>query len=94
MFKGSNKTTSNQLNPANQGIEGQASNRKNVMKRAKKSALQMAILVPLKFTICWTPHCIFILWDFIDSDSAKKLDNLVIQTILMIALLNSVLNPW
>ena len=69
------------------------SNRTNLMLKARRNALKMAIWIPLAFMVCWTPYAVIVIWYQIAAKSAEQMRPLLQQLLFMFVVLNSVVNP-
>ncbi|XP_054159631.1 adipokinetic hormone/corazonin-related peptide receptor variant I-like [Oppia nitens] len=63
------------------------------IERARTRTLRMTLIIVLAFVWCWTPYVFIVLLYQIDSETAKKLDKGLQNTLFMFAVSNSCVNP-
>uniref|UniRef100_A0ABD2XC43 G-protein coupled receptors family 1 profile domain-containing protein n=1 Tax=Trichogramma kaykai TaxID=54128 RepID=A0ABD2XC43_9HYME len=63
------------------------------IERARSRTLRMTIKIVVVFIFCWTPYITMSLWYVIDKQSAKEVDELLQESLFIMAVGNSCANP-
>ncbi|CAB0034007.1 unnamed protein product [Trichogramma brassicae] len=63
------------------------------IERARSRILRMTIKIVVVFIFCWTPYITMSLWYVIDKQSAKEVDELLQESLFIMAVGNSCANP-
>ncbi|XP_031779949.1 ACP receptor isoform X1 [Nasonia vitripennis] len=63
------------------------------IERARSRTLKMTIIIVVAFIFCWTPYITMNLWYVIDKKSAKEVNEMVQESLFIMAVGNSCANP-
>ncbi|OXU17841.1 hypothetical protein TSAR_015270, partial [Trichomalopsis sarcophagae] len=63
------------------------------IERARSRTLKMTIIIVMAFIFCWTPYITMNLWYVIDKKSAKEVNEMVQESLFIMAVGNSCANP-
>ncbi|XP_066599951.1 adipokinetic hormone/corazonin-related peptide receptor variant I-like isoform X2 [Prorops nasuta] len=61
--------------------------------RAKTRTLKISIMIIAVFVVCWTPYYVMSVWYWIDSPSAREVDQRIQKALFLFACTNSCMNP-
>lgn len=69
--------------------------RSQIMARAKRRTLRLAVAIVVTFVICWTPYAITLMWDQLDRKSlVTTLPPWLRDLFFIFAVTNSCVNPF
>lgn len=63
------------------------------IERARQKTLKLTITIVCVFVWCWTPYVFMTLWYMFDRESAKKVNNTIQDSLFIMAVSNSCMNP-
>jgi gonadotropin-releasing hormone receptor len=63
------------------------------IERARQRTLRLTITIVAVFIWCWTPYVVMTLWYVFDRESAEKVDNTIQDSLFIMAVSNSCMNP-
>ncbi|XP_014217432.1 gonadotropin-releasing hormone II receptor-like [Copidosoma floridanum] len=63
------------------------------IERARSRTLRMTIKIVIAFIFCWTPYITMSLWYMIDRKSAERVNEMVQESLFIMAVSNSCANP-